>query len=62
MIKVERISSKNTTKFYFETRDTSKEGLDELDEVYQIVLGSMVKLGGYSDSNKFVVEVKNEEN
>ena len=60
MIKVERVSGKETTKFYFETRDTSEDGLNELDEVYQLVLSSVIKLGGYADSNKFVIEVKNE--
>lgn len=60
MVKIDRVNSKETTKFYFETRDTSEDGLEELDEVYQVVLGSMVKLGGYIDSNKFMVEIKNE--
>jgi hypothetical protein len=60
VVKVELIKGKDTTKLYFETRLTTPDGLDELDEVYQALLGSGDKTGGYIDSNKFVIEVKNE--
>lgn len=62
MIKVEVVKTKdNTTKLYFETRDTSVDGLDALDTLYQALLGSEPKIGGYTDSNKFIIEVKNAE-
>lgn len=60
MIKVDVVKGKDTTKVYFESRGTSTDALEELDELYQIVLGSMVKLGGYVDSNKFQIEVQND--
>jgi hypothetical protein len=60
LIKVEVVKGALTTKLYFETRGIKDEDLNELDEVYQVVLGSMPKLGGYTDSNKFLIEVKNE--
>lgn len=62
MIKVEVVETKQkTTKLYFETRDTSSEGLEELDRLYQALLGSEPRIGGYTDSNKFTIEVKNGE-
>ena len=61
MIRVDVIKGSKTTKLYFETRDTSSSGLDELDEAYQIVLGSMPRRGGYTDSNRFEVEILNDE-
>ena len=60
MIKVTTVKTAKTTKVYFETRGTAQPDLDELDEVYQAVLGSMPKRGSYVDSNKFVLEVQNE--
>lgn len=60
MIKADVVKSGSTTKVYFETNNVSTEGLDELDEIYQAILGSAPKRGGYVDSNKFYVEVNNE--
>lgn len=60
MVKVDVVTGKDVTKFYFETRDTSTEGLAELDEVYTAILGSLPKRGGYLDSNKFEVEMLNQ--
>lgn len=62
MIKLEITKQKGgTTVFLFETRNTSKEGLDELDEAYSALLGSRQKRGGYLDSNKFEIEVMDED-
>ena len=61
MIKVEVFKqSDGTTKLVFETRDKSETGLAELDEVYQAVLGSDRKYGGYTNSFTFSMEVKGE--
>ena len=45
MIKVEvfRKEGKGTTTLIFESRDTSSEGLDKLDEAYNALLGSSPK-------------------
>jgi hypothetical protein len=60
MIKVEvfRKEGKGTTTLIFESRDTSSEGLDKLDEAYNALLGSSPKRGGYLGSNRFEIEVK----
>lgn len=60
MIKVEvlRKEGRGTTTFIFESRDTSNEGLDKLDELYNGLLGSRPKRGGYKGSNRFEIEVK----
>lgn len=60
IIKVEVIKEKDSTKVYFETRVTTEEGLDALDELYSCLMGSRAKIGGYLDSNRFCVEYKNE--
>ena len=61
MIKADVVkSSGNRVKIYFETNNLSSEGLEELDELYQAVLGSALKRGGYVDSNKFFLEVNND--
>lgn len=61
MIKVEVTKRKGSTVLYFETRNTTSEGLEELDEAYQALMGSDPKRGGYIDSNKFEIEVKDPE-
>ena len=58
MVKVEVMQGKESLKIYFETRDTSEEGIDELDTLYSVLMGSSPRLGGYTDSNKFEIEVK----
>lgn len=59
MLKVELVKDVKTgiDKLYFEARQ-SEEGIKELDEVYQLLLGSEPKRGGYSSSYGFIVEVK----
>lgn len=61
MVKVEAVQGKDSIKLYFETRDTSDDGIDELDTLYSALMGSRPKLGGYNGSTKFVIEVKNED-
>lgn len=61
MVKVEVVQGKNSMKLYFETNDTTDSGIDELDDIYSALLGSRPRLGGYTDSNKFMIEVKNED-
>lgn len=61
MIKLEVLKTATSTKLYFETRNTTQDGLEELDEAYQALLGSEPRIGGYIDSNRFVIEVKNSE-
>ncbi len=61
MIKVEVVRKKGTTALYFETRNTTAEGLDELDTTYQALLGSEARIGGYLGSSRFVIEVKGED-
>ena len=58
MIKVEVLRKKDSTMLYFETNNTSPDGLDSFDEAYQALLGSGLKRGGYLDSNRFEIEVK----
>ena len=57
MIKVSLLNTDNTTRIYFETNDMSKEGLDELDELYSCLLGSAPRISGYDGSNRFNIEV-----
>lgn len=61
MIKIDVVKGKKTTTLYFEQRQTTSEGLEELDVVYQALLGSDPKRGGYIDSNKFEIEVLNQD-
>lgn len=61
MIKVDVVKKKDTTTFIFETKNTTPEGLDELDEAYSALLGSRLRRGGYLDSNRFEIEVLNQE-
>lgn len=63
MIKVEvfRNEKDGTTRLVFQTRNTSQDGLSEFDELYAALLGSGLKRGGYMDSNKFEMEVKDAE-
>lgn len=61
MIKVDVVKTKDTTVLHFETRVTTPEGLDELDTVYQALMGSDPKRGGYDGSTKFSIEVKDSE-
>jgi hypothetical protein len=63
MIKVEvfRKEGKGTTTMVFQSRDVSQEGLDKFDELYSALLGSRPRRGGYLDSNKFEIEVKDED-
>jgi hypothetical protein len=59
VVKAEVFPGEKITKIYFETRDTSTEGLAEIDELFSAILGSRPKTGGYTDSNKFLIEVLN---
>lgn len=61
MIKVEVYRKNDITKLVFEARDKSNEGLDRLDEIYQAILGSGAKRGGYLGSHRFEVEVRDED-
>lgn len=63
MIKVEvlRKESQGYTTLVFESRDVSPEGLDKFDELYSALLGSRQKAGGYMDSNRFKIDVKDED-
>lgn len=59
MIKVEKFNLEDgVVRLLFETRDQSEAGLQELDEVYQAVLGSDPKYGGYVNSFSFNIDVK----
>lgn len=59
MIKIDVLKkTKGSTTFVFEARQNTPEGLEELDEAYSALLGSRVKRGGYLDSNRFEIEVK----
>ncbi len=60
MIKVEAVKTSDSIVLYFEQRLTTPEGMDELDDVYQALLGSQPRIGGYIDSNRFKIEVKDE--
>lgn len=57
MIKVDVLKKKGLISFVCETRDTSQDGLADLDEFYAAIMGSMPKDGGYMDSNRFKIEV-----
>lgn len=59
MVKIELVKNKGSVSLHFETRMTTPEGLDELDIIYQALMGSEPKEAGYTDSNRFVIEVKN---
>lgn len=62
MIKVEVVKTNDgKVKLYFETRNTTDDGLDALDVVYQSILGSENKEGGYLDSNRFVITITPED-
>lgn len=63
MIKVEviRKRSEGYTTFVFESRDTSNEGMEKLDELYSGLLGSRLRMGGYLGSNRFHIDVKDED-
>jgi len=58
MIKVDVVKREGSTVLYFEQRLTTQDGMDELDEVYSCLLGSQPRRGGYLDSNRFEIEVK----
>ena len=59
MIKVEvlRKESKGITELIFESRDKGPEGLSQLDELYQALMGSGPKAAGYMGSHRFKIEV-----
>ncbi len=62
MIKIDvSKTTKGITTLMFEARQNTPEGLEELDEAYSALLGSREKRGGYLDSNRFKIEVKDEE-
>lgn len=62
MLKVEVVHKKGgTTAFIFEARSNTEEGLQELDETYSAMLGSRPRRGGYLQSNRFEIEVRDEE-
>lgn len=55
MVKVELIGE---NKLVFETRDTSKEGLDTLDMIYQLIMKNIpTAKGGYKGSAVFEVDI-----
>jgi hypothetical protein len=62
MIKAEvfRNEKEGITRVVFQTRDVSPDGLTTFDELYAALLGSGLKRGGYLDSNKFEIEVKDD--
>jgi ribosomal protein S1 len=57
MIKVEllKISDKEH-RLVLTSRETSEQALQELDEVYSLMMGSDPKRGGYLDSRSFEVQ------
>lgn len=63
MIKVDviRKDKAGTTLMVFESRDVSPEGLEKFDELYTALMSNRMKDGGYMDSNRFEIEVKDEE-
>lgn len=61
MIKVDVLKKKGYVTFIFESRDVSPDGLDKFDELYSALLGSRPRIGGYLDSNKFHIDVKDAE-
>lgn len=58
MIKVDVVQNKGFKTLYFEQRDTSQGGLEQLDDVYCALLGSEPKQGGYISSNKFSIDIR----
>lgn len=60
MVKVEAVQKDGFITLYFETRDSSEEGLAELDTVYEALLCNRPKQGGYLGSTKFNVDIKDE--
>lgn len=61
MIKVEVIKKVGSTQFIFESRSQTEEALDELDTLYAGLLGSEAKRSGYLGSNRFEIEVRDED-
>jgi hypothetical protein len=62
MIKVDviRKDKEGTTMLVFETRDVSPRGLELFDEAYAALMSNRLKDGGYTDSNRFEIEVKDD--
>lgn len=58
MIKVDALETDDSFKLNFETKNTSPEGLEELDLVYTALMGSEPRIGGYTGTNRFEIEVK----
>lgn len=57
-VKAEYVKGSNgVDKIYFEARQ-NEAGIEELDELYSMLLGSEPKRGGYTSSYAFVMEVK----
>jgi hypothetical protein len=63
MIKVEvlRNDKIGSTQIIFESRSTDRDSLDLLDEIYSALLSNRPKIGGYTGSNRFKIEVKDED-
>ena len=61
MIKVEVIKKVGSIQFIFESRSQDEKSLDELDLVYSALMGSEAKRGGYLGSNRFEIEVRDED-
>ena len=58
MIKVDVLTKEDgTVSLYFESLKVDQDSLDKLDSVYQALIGNYPKVGGYTFSNKFKIEV-----
>lgn len=66
MIKVEFLEKEidKTSVIYFESRTTDEDSLADLDRLYELLVSSLrskVVAGGYDNSAKFFIEIKNPE-
>lgn len=64
VIKVDLLEKEidKTTVLYFETRTVDDDSLADLDRLYEILMSSLrskVVAGGYDNSYKFFIELKN---
>lgn len=58
MIKVEVLTKDDgTISLYFESSGVDEKSLDQFDSLYQALVGNYPKVGGYTFSNKFKIEV-----
>ena len=64
MIKVDLLEKEidKTTVLYFESRTTDDRSLEDLDRLYEILMSNLNRVavaGGYDNSQKFFIELKN---